>query len=264
MYAMVATTKFTGKNRKRRRAAERWQLYLADLRRRRDQAERDRKKRLLWLIMMWLTLLESIPTPSFPVVHFARLDTARQKQQPKPPRKSRKKDSFDKREDPRDEYDRRHLSDYSPRYGEENREVYDGLTHEDIVAYNRIHRPWLFPAFKPTPGMPKRYMYEPAHVWTLLSHMTSDYHRADAIRALKLIVDPAVHDWIDACDKEIDGLSYKDLRRQCMRRTPGATLFEFPRAAERWREQQRREVEERKRDAKETPENNGPKPSEVG
>jgi hypothetical protein len=247
------------KQRKRRRAAERWQRHLQELRRRRDQADRDRKKRLLWLIMMWLTILESIPTPTFFDARSVAADPPQQKRQPNPPRKSQKKDEFDNRDDPRNEYERRYLSDYSPRYGEGNEEVYDGLTYNDIIAYNRIHRPWLFPRFEPVLGMPKRYADEPVHVWTLLFEMQYPHIRPDAIAALKLIVDPSAHVWIDACKSEQDGLSYKDLRRQCMRRTPGATLYEFPRAAARWHEQQCREAEERKQGLKETPDS-GPRP----
>lgn len=209
--------------------------------------------------MMWISILESIPTQAFFAAHFIAADPPQQKRQPKAPRKSQKKDEFDNRDDPRDEYDRRFLSDYSTRFGEENQEVYDGLTHEDIVAYNRTHRPWLFPKFEPAPGMPKRYADEPAHAWTLLFEMQYPHARDDAIEALKLIVDPSSHDWIDACKSEQDGLSYKDLRRQCRRRTPEMTVYEFPRAAARWREEQRREAEERKKELKEMPDN-GPKP----
>ncbi|MND52877.1 hypothetical protein D3C80_439020 [compost metagenome] len=247
------------KDRKRRRAAERWQLYLAELRHRRDQTDRDRRRRLLWLIMLWALILEAIPTPTFFFARIPAADLPQQKRQSKPSGKSQKKDEFDKHDDPRSDDERRYLSDYSTRFGEESQQVYDGLTYNDIVALNKIHRPWLFPVFKPVPGMPRRYADEPVHVWTLFYHMTSDYHRPDAIKALKVIADPAAHDWIDACSAEQDGLSYKDLRRQCMRRTPDATLYEFPRAAARWREEKRREAEERKKGIKETP-NNGPTP----
>lgn len=243
----------------RRRAAERWQRYLAELRRRQEQAARDRRKRLLWLIMIWLTILKSIPTQLFFPVYFAEADPPQKKSQPQHGRKYRKKEDFDRRDDPVSDYDRHYLFDHRPRYGEEEQEVYDGLTYNDIVALNRIHRPWLFPVFEPVPGMPKRYADEPVHVWTLLYEMQHPHARGDAFAALKLIVDHTSHDWIDACSAEQDGLSYKDLRRQCMRRTPDATLYEFPRAAARWREDQRREAEERKKEIKETP-NNGPKP----
>ncbi|WP_421423334.1 hypothetical protein [Agrobacterium rosae] len=256
---MVATSGTTNRDRRRRAAAERWQRHLADLRRRREQADRDRRKRLRWLIALWVLILESIPVPTFFNARFVAADPPEQKRQPKPPRKSRRNDEFDNRDDPRDEYDRRYLSDYSTRYGDENQEVYDGLTYNDIIAYNRIHRPWLFTKLVPIPGMPKRYASEEVHVWTLLFEMQYPHARPDAIAALKLIVDPSAHVWIDACKAEQDGLSYKDLRRQCMRRTPGATLHEFPRAAARWHEQQCREAEERKREAKETPENICPK-----
>ncbi len=248
------------KEKKRKRtAAERWQRHLADLRRRREQAERDRKKRLLWLIMIWISILESIPTQLFFPIHFAAMDTHEQKRQPQRPRKSQKKEDFDRRDDPVSDYDRHYLFDHRPRYGEEEQEVYDGLTYDDIVALNKVHRPWLLAKFEPIPGMPRRYAEEPAHVWTLLYEMQHPHARGDAIAALKLITDADAHGWIDACEKEIDGLSYKDLRRQCMRRTPDATLFEFPRAAARWREEQRREAEERKLEAKET--SSTPKPT---
>jgi hypothetical protein len=238
----------TGEQRKRGRALERWQRYLAELRRRREQAERDRKRRLLWLLMIWISILESIPTQSFFPAHFAAGDKPEQKRQPKPSRKSEEKAEI---VDTRTDDERRYLYDYATRRGEEHLEVYDGLTYADIVAYNKIHRPWLFPAFKPTPGMPKRYSSEPVHVWTLLFEMQYPHCRPDAIAALKLVVDPTAHDWINACEKEIDGLSYKNLR-QCWSKTPEMTVYEFPRAAARWRVEQRREAEERKKEAKET------------
>jgi hypothetical protein len=241
---------------KRRRTAERWRKWIEELRRRQQRQERDRRRR--WLIALLLALIESKPVQMFFPVHFAAADPPQQKRPPKAPRKSQKKDEFDNRDDPLDEYDRRYLSDYSTRYGEENQEVYDGLTHEDIVAYNRVHRPWLFPVFKPVPGMPKRYADEPAHVWTLLFEMQYPHARDEAIAALKLIVDPSSHDWISACAKGVGDLTWKDLRK-CRSRTPDATLYEFPRYAERWREEQRREAEERKREAKEAPESD-PKP----
>ena len=161
-----------------------------------------------------------------------------------------------------DDYDRHYLFDHRPRRGEEHLEVYDGLTYQDIVAANRIHRPHLSPKFIPVSGMPSRYAEEPVDVWELLDHIDSDYHREQALIALKLIVDPEARDWIDACAAEVGGLTYKDLRRKCRQRTPSWTLYEFPRAAARWREEQRREAEERKQEVKEIP-NNGPKPPGV-
>lgn len=254
---MVGTTKISKTDHKRRRTAELWQRYLVELRRRRDQADRDRKKRLLWLIMIWLAILESIPMQSFAPVVFADEDTQPRKREPLRPGKTPRKDEFDKRDDPRSEDDRRYLSDYSPRYGEESQEVYDGLTWNDIIAYNKVHRPWLFPAFVSVPGTPKRYIDEPLHVWTLLDHLKHDFLRRDAITALKLIVNAEAHPWIDACAATTNG--WKQLC-YCRGRTPGMTIAAFPRAAALWREDQRRETEERKREAKETPENNGPKP----
>lgn len=256
MRTVATNTIITNKERKRRRAAERWQRHLAELRRRREQAERDRKRRLRWLITLWLMFLESIPTPTFFAVNFVEAAPPEQKRQPKPSRKSEEKaETVDTRTDD----ERRFLYDYATRRGEEHLEVYDGLTYADIVEYNKIHRPWLFPVFKPIPGMPKRYADGPAHVWTLLFEMQYPHARDDAIAALKLIVDPSSHDWIDACSKGAGDLTWKDLRK-CRSRTPDATLYEFPRYAARWREEKRREAEERKREAKETPENNGPKP----
>lgn len=243
--------------RKRRRATERFRRFLEDLRRRKmQQQDRDRRRR--WLITLLLALLESKPMQMFFPIFAVAPDRALPKPRPKASRKSDKKSET---VDTRTDDERRFLYDYAPRHEEEHLEVYDGLTYADIVEYNRVHRPWLFPAFTPIPGMPKRYSDEPVHVWTLLYEMQHPHARRDAIAALKRIVDHSSHDWINACEKEIDGLSYKDLRRQCMRRTPEATLYEFPRAAGRWREEQRREAEERKREAKETPENNGPKPT---
>lgn len=240
--------------RKRRHAAERWQRHLEQLRLRRDQADRDRKKRLRWLIMMWLTILESVSTRSFFPIHFADADLPVQKRQSKPPRKSEEQSEA---ADTRTDDERRYLYDYATRHGEEHLEVYDGLTYADIVAYNRVHRPWLFPKFVPIPGMPSRYADEPVHIWTLLNHIGSEYHRKNAITALKLVVSSEAHDWIEACAATDEG--WKDLPK-CRRRTPEMTIYEFPRAAARWREEQRREAEERKREFKEAPDN-APKPS---
>lgn len=240
-------------SRKRRRAAERWRKWIEDLRRRQMRAERDRRRR--WLLTLLLALLESKPVQTFFPVHFPAADPPQQKRQPQPSRKSKgKSEAVDMRTDD----ERRFLYDYATRRGEEHLEVYDGLTYADIVEYNKIHRPWLFPKFVPIPGMPKRYSREPVHIWTLLDHIGSDYHRRGAIIALKLITDKSAHDWISACAKGVGDLTWKDLRK-CRSRTPDATLYEFPRYAERWREEQRREVEERKREAKEAPDGD-PKP----
>ncbi|MBB3408520.1 hypothetical protein FHT87_002423 [Rhizobium sp. BK316] len=237
--------------RKSRHAAERWRKWIKDLRRRQiQQQERDRRRR--WLLALLLALLESKPVQAFFPLVLAEPDPPQQKRQPQPPRKSPKKDGFDQRQDQRTEYDRLYLSDCSTRYGEEHLEVYDGLTWGDIIKYNREHRPWLFPAFTPIPGMPDQYKDEPVHIWTLFDHLASDYHRPAAIEALKLVVDTESHDWVDACAAETNGLTWKDLRRQCRRRTPEMTIREFPRAAARWREELRREAEERKKEAKET------------
>ncbi|CDZ73253.1 Hypothetical protein NGAL_HAMBI2610_48830 [Neorhizobium galegae bv. orientalis] len=237
------------------RVAERFHRWLAGLRRRKmQQQDRDRRRR--WLIALLLALLESkLMQVVFPV-HCVAPYPARPKQKSSRPRNSEKStESADTRTDD----ERRYLYDYAPRRGEEHLEICDGLTWNDIVAHNRVHRPWLFPKFEPVPGMPTRYADAPVHVWTLLDHIGSAYHRPDAIVALKLITDESVHDWIDACSKGAGDLTWKDLRK-CRSRTPNATLYEIPRYAARWREEQRREAEERKREAKETPENNGPKP----
>jgi hypothetical protein len=233
-------------DRKRRRADERWRRYIQDLRRRHMQAERDRRRR--WLLALLLWALESTPVQMF----FPMPDPAPVPPPPpktSPARKSEKKAPVEAVSD----YDRHYLFDHRPRRGEEHLEVYDGLTYRDIDELNRIHRPHLFPKFTPIPGMPKQYADEPVNVLALFDHMSSDYHRSDAIKALKLIVAPESHAWIDACATETNGLTWKDLRRQCRRRTPEMTTREFPRAAERWREELRREAEERKREANETP-----------
>ncbi|MEZ2224542.1 hypothetical protein [Rhizobium sp. RCC_161_2] len=248
------------KKRKHRRAAERWQRHLAELHRRREQADRDRKRRLRWLIMLWLMVLESIPTATFSPVILADEDARQQKRQPPRPRKSRKKDELDKRDDPRSEDDRRYMSDYSPRYGEESQEVYDGLTWSDIIAHNKVHRPWLFPVFKPLPGTPQRYIDEQLHIWTLLDHLKHDFLRKDAISALKLIVASDAHPWVDACAALPNG--WKQLR-YCRGRTPDMTIAAFPRMAALWREEQRREAEERAKELKETPDS-GPKSPGIG
>jgi hypothetical protein len=245
---MSTNSTTTQKNiRNRRRAAERFRRWIEDLRRRQMQAERDRHRRRLLALL--LALLESKPVQMFFPVVFVVQAPAPPKQQPQPSRKSEEKTAT---VDTRSDDERRFLYDYATRRGEEHLEVYDGLTYADIVAYNRVHRPWLFPKFVPIPGMPDRYKDEPVHIWTLLDHIGSDYHRKNAIVALKLIVNRDAHDWIDACAATDDG--WKDLTK-CRRRTPEMTAYEFPRAAARWREDQRREAEERKKELKETPDN---------
>jgi hypothetical protein len=239
-------------SRKRRRTAERWRRWIEDLRRRKmQQQDRDRRRR--WLLALLLALLESKPVQMFFPVLIVAPDPALSKQRPKPSRKSEEKSET---VDTRTNDERRFLYDYAPRHGEEHLEVYDGLTWNDIVAYNKVHRPWLFPKFVPIPGMPDRYKDEPVHIWTLLDHISSDYHRKNAIVALKLIVNRDAHDWIDACAASDEG--WKDLPK-CRRPTPEMTIYEFPRTAARWREDQRREAEERKKELKETPDN-APKP----
>jgi hypothetical protein len=230
---------------------KRWRKWIEDLRRRQQRQEGDRRRR--WLLTLLLALLESKPIQWFFPVHFAEAHPPEQKRQPQPPTKSEEKITT---ADTRTDDERRYLYDYAPRRGEEHLEVYDGLTWADIVEYNKIHRPWLFPAFTPIPGMPDRYKDEPVHIWTLLDHIGSEYHRKNAIVALKLIVNRDAHDWIDACAATDEG--WKDLPK-CRRRTPEMTAYEFPRTAARWREDQRREAEERKREAKEML-TTGPKP----
>ncbi len=239
--------------RERRRAAERWRKWIEDLRRRKMQAERDRRRR--WLFALLLVLLESKPVQMFFPVLIVAPDPALPKQQPKPSRKSEEKSET---ADTRSDDERRYLYDYACRHGEEEVEVYDGLTWNDIVAYNKVHRPHLFPRFVPIPGTPDRYKDEPVHIWTLLFEMQYPHARRDAIAALKLIVDPDSHDWINSCALTTDG--WKDLTK-CRRKTPAMTIYEFPRAADRWREEQRREAEERKREAKEKPDNGSKPPS---
>jgi len=240
--------------RKSRRADERFRRWLEGLRRRQmQQQERNRRRR--WLLTLLLALLESKPMQ---IVYPSPDPAPRPAPANRPPARKSEKKLPDA--DTRNDDERRYLYDYAPRHGEESQEIYDGLTWNDIIAYNQIHRPWLFPKFEPISGMPKRYADEPVHIWTLFDHLDSDYHRPEAIKALKLIVDAEAHDWIDACKAETNGLTWKDLRRQCRRRTPDQTLSEFPRAAERWREELRREAEEAKSEVKETPDS-GPKPS---
>jgi hypothetical protein len=237
-------------DRKKRRAADDRRRWL-EARRRQMQVESDRRRK--WLLFLLLMILDSKPAQRF----FPSPNPAPPPTTPKRSavRKSENKAAVETLSD----YDRHYLYDHRPRRGEEHLEVYDGLTWSDIIALNRIHRPHLFPAFKPIPGMPERYRDEPINVLTLFDHMDSYYHRPDAIKALKLIVDSSAHDWIDACATEVGDLTYKDLRRQCKRRTPAMTLHEFPRAATRWRDEQRREAEEKKRTPKETPDDD-PKP----
>ncbi|MBY3387616.1 hypothetical protein ACC772_20095 [Rhizobium ruizarguesonis] len=240
-------------DRKSRRAAKDRRRSLEE-RRRQMQAERNRLRKRLLLLLLWL--LESAPVRAFFDVQISLPHPTLQQRQPKPARKSAKNRDLGAEDDPRSEYERLYLCDRSTRYGEEHLEVVDGLTWNDIVALNRQHRPHLSPKFTPIPGMPGRYIAEPVHVWTLLDHLHYEFLRKDAIAALKLIVDPTAHEWIDACASTSNG--WKQLC-YCRGRTPHATIAEFPRASERWREEQRREADERKKEAKETPDN-GPRP----
>jgi hypothetical protein len=246
-------------DRKFRYAAERWRKWIEDLRRRQQRNERDRRRKLLLALL--LALLESKPVQAFFPVGFAAQDPARQNRQARPARKLAKNSDLGAEDDQRTDYERIYLSDYSPRFGEEHLEVMDGLTWNDIIALHRQYRPHLFPKFTPVPGMPKRYADEAVHIWTLLDHLQYDFLRNDAIKALKLLVDPGSHEWIDTCANGAQGNSWKNLR-YCRGRTPDMTLAEFPRAANRWREEQRREAEERKREIKETPVS-GPKPPDL-
>lgn len=240
--------------RKSKKAVDWFQRWIEDLRRRRMQAEQDRRKKWLLLLLLWA--LESKPVQAL----FALPDSAPQPGPAKrsPARKSAKSNDLAAEDDPRTDYERLYMSDYSTRFGEEHLQVMDGLTWADIVALNRIHRPWLFPKFEPVPGMPTRYTSPEMkpHIWTLLDHLKSDYHRSDAFLALKLVVDKEAHDWIDAC-----AISYGGWKNLCAirQRTPNATIAEFPRAAARWRSENRVEAKERKREAEETLDN-GPKP----
>lgn len=232
--------------RKRRRTAVRWRKWI---RRRQMLQQRDRRRK--WLLALLLWALELQPAQMF----FVPLDPAPGPAPVKrlPVKKSAKCSDLTAEDDPRTDYERLYISDCSTRYGEEHQEVMDGLTYHDIVALQRINRPWLFPKFKPIPGMPDRYKDEPVGIWTLLDHLQYDFLRSDAVKALKLLVDPGSHDWIDACAAGTQGNSWKDLRLYCKSRTPDATIQAFPRAAARWREEQRREAEERRKEAKETP-----------
>jgi hypothetical protein len=224
------------KERKSRRVADQLRRWIEDLRRRQMQAERNRRRK--WLLFLFLALLESKPVQAFFSMRgFTPLPVPRQMSRQ---RKSQKEKAAN--EDMRTDDERRYLYDYAPRRGEESAEVMDGLTWTDIVALNRIYRPHLFRT-APIPGMPDRYKDKPPHVWTLLDHIGSDYHRKDALAALKLLVDGEAHDWIDACGKGANGSSWKDLRT-CRQRTPDMTISDFPRAAAWWRETTRREAEE--------------------
>ncbi|CDZ46980.1 hypothetical protein [Neorhizobium galegae] len=228
--------------RKKRRADERFRRWLED-RRRQMQREHDRRRK--WLLLLLLMMFDSKPVRTF----FSSPEPVAVPAKGPPPRKSKKKIAA---VETRTDYERHYLFDHAPRRGEERHEVMDGLTYADIIALNKIHRPHLFQRPAPIPGMPDRYKGEAVHIWTLLDHLGSDYHRADAIKALKLLVDESAHDWIDACAKGANGNSWRDLRI-CRRRTPEMTLCDFPRAAAWWRESVRREEEEKQRTARDTP-----------
>ncbi|MGO6921258.1 hypothetical protein ACCS39_27385 [Rhizobium ruizarguesonis] len=242
--------------RKRHRFDERIRMYFENLRHRLLQ---ERKRRRKWLLLLLLALFESRPVQTFFTIKLTEqnLRQGNRKLQPSDAEKHNATTGM------LSDDERRFLYDYAPRPGDEHLEVYDGLTHSDIVALNKIHRPWAISKFERIPGMPKRYADSAVHIWTLLDHLDSDYHRPQALEALKLIVDSDAHDWIDACTSEVGGLTYKDIRRQCRRRTPAMTIAEFSRSASRWREERRQEIEELKREARETPEN-GPTPPSQG
>lgn len=239
-------------DRKKRRAAKDRRRWLED-RRREMQAEGDRRRKLLLFLL--LMFLDSKPARLF----FPPYDPA-----PVPPPasaaqpKRRRKRSDETGERPSFNHEEHICFDYSTRPEERHLHVMDGLTYEDIIDLDRTHRPYLFKTPAPIPGTPDRYSYKemPPHVWTLLDHLGSPYHRPDALTALRLVVNEKAHDWIDACATREGG--WKELKR-CRTKTPAMTLAEFPRAAARWREAQRREDEERKKESKETPDN-GPKP----
>lgn len=249
---MKPTTQIQKEDRKRRRAAEKIRCWIEQLRRRHMYQERDRRRK--WLLFLLLWALESKPAQMFFPSPDLPLSPA-----PEKAKKRKSEKNFTNAEETRTDDERRFLFDYAPRRGEENAEVMDGLTWTDIVALNRIHCPYLFKT-APIPGMPDRYKDNPPHVWSLLDHIGSDYHREDAITALKLLVDKEAHDWIDACSTGANGNSWKDLRL-VHQRTPQMTIAEFPRAAARWREELRRETEEdRKNRPKRDDEDNGLSP----
>lgn len=238
--------------RTKRHAAEKFRRWIEEQRRRQMQAERDRRRK--WLIFLLLMLLDTKPAQMlFPSFNRTPVPTPCADQLKL---KKRKRADDETGERPAFDINEHIFFDYSTRPGEHHLHVVDGLTYEDILELNRIHRPHLFKTPAPIPGMPARYADARPHVWSLLDHLSSAYHRKDAITALKLLVSPEAHDWIDSCSASDDG--WKELKR-CRMKTPEMTVREFPRAAERWREQQRREAEERKREAKETLDN-GPKP----
>ncbi|NTH43009.1 hypothetical protein G6K98_00025 [Agrobacterium rhizogenes] len=235
------------------RRSSRLLAWIEALRQRQLRWERDRRRK--WLLFLLLMLLDSKPAqmffPSFdpdPAPTLPRTNRLRLKKRKKADDETGERPAFDANE---------HVFfDYSTRPGEHHLHVVDGLTYEDILELNRIHRPHLLKTPASIPGMPDRYKELPPHVWTLVEHLSSAYHRRDAITALKLVVSQEAHDWIDVCSASDDG--WKELKR-CRMKTPEMTIREFSRAAERWREEHHREAEEQKKEAKETPDN-GPKP----
>ncbi|MDP9628729.1 UNVERIFIED_ORG: hypothetical protein J2W85_000777 [Ensifer adhaerens] len=243
-------------NRKRRRVDEWFRRWTEELRRRQMNAERDRRTK--WLLFLLLLVLDSKPVRSFFSLHDpAPAQTPLQAAQPRLRKRNQADDHVGK--SPAFDINEHVFFDYSTRPGEEHLHVFDGLTHADIDELNRIHRPHLFSTPAPVPGMPERYAHEPVHIWTLLDHLGSDYHRADAVTALKLLIDESAHDWIHACTCGSEGNSWRDLRL-VRQRTPAMTIAEFPRAAARWRDQLRREAEEKVKNRKPDNDDNGLSP----
>ncbi|MBO9135152.1 hypothetical protein J5289_21720 [Rhizobium sp. B230/85] len=216
--------------RKKRRAEHRWLQYLEDIEQRKKQYERERRRLALLLIIL-LIIFSAPIKPVFIRIYSAQVPLAL------PPSRSLKKNE---RHSSEFDYTLHIERDFAPRYGEENLEIMDGLTADDVAQIRRQHQP---PKVK-IPGMPDRYADEWPHPHTLLDHLQHDFFRADAIAALKKITPAHVHDWLDQAAIG-DGWKALRLSRQ---KTKEETLATMPLEAARWREDLKREAEERTRD----------------
>lgn len=216
-----------GEEVKNRRAAKAWRQWADDLRRRLEQHERERKRRN-WLLFLLLLLFDTTPARSIfsapdPVTSLA------------PPRPQDWRDNF-KRNIRTFDYAEHIRRDYAPRPGEDDLEVFDGLTAGDIAQIKREMQP---PKLK-VPFLPERYQYEVPHIWTLIDHLQLPFARHDAAIVIKMMTPPAISDWIDASVAEDGGKAI----RYCRSKTPTETIAAMARAAVQWREDLRRQAEE--------------------
>ncbi|PZM10168.1 hypothetical protein [Rhizobium tubonense] len=236
---MKPNTDIAEHERRKKRRADYWlRLWLNDLRRRQMKGKRHRRRK--WLLALMLIIFGQIARP-FAMTPPQPLPAPSLKPRPLMKKPTRRK-AFDLQE----HVDR----DYAPRTGEQAEELFDGLTSRDISQIRYEARPVI-------PGLPERYGKEWPHLFTLLDHLQYPFARQDAITVIKKMVSPAIHDWIDSSVEEDGG---KAIRR-CRSKSPEETLAAMPRAASQWREQLRRDAEQRRLDAEEEQKNSSKPPN---